>query len=195
AWVLKANYRFFPKGTVFLCVADPGVGSKRQAVAVQTENYFFVGPDNGLMYPAASEDGVRKTVRLSAEDASHTFHGRDVFAPAAARLEMLTAGMLGEDTALQTRLEFCLKGRTGEVVRIDSFGNVITNIPSLGKKMYDVVIEGKAKKIPYYIIYDEAPENEMFLIVGSASTLELSVRNKSANRILGLKAGQRIEIR
>src|SRR3989344_1101814 len=87
AWILYNNYRHFPKNAIFLCVVDPGVGSERQCLAVKTRNYFFVGPDNGLMYKAILEDKVIAAVKLSAKNASMTFHGRDVFAKAAAMLE------------------------------------------------------------------------------------------------------------
>ena len=74
AWILYKNYRHFPKNTIFLCVVDPGVGSKRQCVAVKTRNYFFVGPDNGLMYKAILEDRIIAAVSLPVKNASITFH-------------------------------------------------------------------------------------------------------------------------
>src|SRR3989344_5807694 len=64
AWILYNNYKYFPKNTIFLCVVDPGVGSKRQCLAIKTKNYFFVGPDNGLMYKAATEDKLIAAVKL-----------------------------------------------------------------------------------------------------------------------------------
>ena len=87
AWVLEQSFAFFPKGTIFLCVVDPGVGGKRKAIAARTKNYLFVGPDNGLLYPSLKKDGLKAVVKLSTKGASQTFHGRDVFAKAAAELE------------------------------------------------------------------------------------------------------------
>ena len=73
AWVLLKDYKYFPKGTVFYCVVDPGVGTARKAVAIKTTNYFFVGPDNGLMFPAASEDKIERIVELDVSSSSKTF--------------------------------------------------------------------------------------------------------------------------
>src|SRR5690606_665442 len=143
AWILLAHRRSFPEGTVFLAVVDPGVGTRRQAVAVGTRaGYYYVGPDNGLLYPAASADGEPRAVALQVPgDASPTFHGRDVFAPAAARL----AGgcpleELGPPVPLEHRLLFHLRGREGEIVRIDRFGNVITNLPPSGCSQYQATL-------------------------------------------------------
>jgi S-adenosylmethionine hydrolase len=81
AWILLQSYKYFPKGTVFVSVVDPGVGTARDAVVVVTENYIHVGPDNGLLYPAAAEDGIERVYRiLIDEGVSKTFHGRDIFA-------------------------------------------------------------------------------------------------------------------
>src|SRR5436190_23539094 len=91
AFALAASYRFFPKGTVHVAVVDPGVGSDRRAIAVRTTNYHFVGPDNGLLSWALKREEI-KTVRALENTAyllhpiSHTFHGRDIFAPVAAHL-------------------------------------------------------------------------------------------------------------
>src|SRR3989344_9383571 len=129
AWILYKNYRYFPKNTIFLCVVDPGVGSKRQCMAVKTRNYFFVGPDNGLMYKSAAEDKIISVVKLPTNNASMTFHGRDVFAKAAAQLDKgAKIETLGNKTTIKTKLDFYIKGREGEIVRIDNFGNIITDL-------------------------------------------------------------------
>src|SRR5262245_4734331 len=91
AFALAAGYRFFPKGTVHVAVVDPGVGGKRGALAVQTANYFFVGPDNGVLSFALRDEKIKAIYRLENRElfmkaVSHTFHGRDVFAPVAAYL-------------------------------------------------------------------------------------------------------------
>ena len=195
AWILFANYRYFPKGSIFLCVVDPGVGARRQCVAVKTKDYYFVGPDNGLMYPAALDNRIISVVKLSTKGASKTFHGRDVFTRASAKLEKgIGIGKLGCKIKLQTKLEFYKRGRDGEVVRVDYFGNIITNLESLNKSMYTAKFKNKVKLLKYYNTYEEAKQDELFLITGSANTLEISIKNKSANRMLKLKAGDRIEI-
>ena len=90
AFVLKSVYKWFPRGTIFVAVVDPGVGTERAPLLLQTRNYFFVGPDNGVLSLAAQEDGVVAAYRIEARlpRVSRTFHGRDVFAPAAAYLSL-----------------------------------------------------------------------------------------------------------
>ena len=195
AWILYKSYRHFPKKTMFLCVVDPGVGSRRQCLAVKTKNYFFVGPDNGLMYKAIFEDGFVAAVKLPVKNASMTFHGRDVFAKAAAMLEKgMKIGLLGEKTTIKTKLDFYLKGREGEVVRIDNFGNIITNLSSLNKKSYRVKAGHFNQELSFYKTYESAPPNRLFLIKGSPNTLEISVKNSKASKKLRLKIGDKIEI-
>lgn len=147
------------------------------------------------MFPAVNDDGIIASVELSQKGASKTFHGRDVFAKAAARLDKgVKIGKLGKRTALNAGLDFYLKGREGEIVRIDNFGNVATNLPSLNKKSYNVR-SGKKNLIMYfYSTYEEAPLNKLVLIRGSSDTLEISVRNGDASKKWDLQIGDRIEI-
>src|SRR3989344_3874222 len=172
AWILYKNYKYFPKGTVFLCIVDPSVGSKRQCLAIKTKNYYFVGPDNGLMCKAAFEDKIIAAVELPVKNASMTFHGRDIFAKAAAQLEKGTnIEKLGQKTAIKTKLDFYLKGREGEIVRIDNFGNIITNLSSLNKSSYKVKTKNFNLRLNFYKTYDLAPSSKPFLIKGSSGTL------------------------
>lgn len=195
AWILYNNYKYFPKNTIFLCVVDPGVGSNRQCLAIKTKNYFFVGPDNGLMHKAVAEDKSVAAVRLNAKNSSMTFHGRDVFAKAAAMLEKGTKiELLGEKASIKTELDFHLKGREGEITRIDNFGNIITNLSSLDKNSYRVKAENFNKKLDFYKNYEPAPQNKLFLVKGSSDTLEISVKNSSASKKSRLKIGDRVEI-
>lgn len=195
AWILYKNYKYFPKNTVFLCVVDPGVGSKRQCLAIKTKNYYFVGPDNGLMYNAAFEDKVISSVKLTVKTTSMTFHGRDIFADAAARLEKgAKIEKLGQKTAIKTKLDFYLKGREGEIVRIDNFGNIITNLSSLNKSSYKVRTKNFNKKLNFYDTYESSPTNNPFLIKGSSNTLEISIKNANASKKLNLKVGDKIKI-
>jgi len=195
AWILFSSYRHFPKGTVFLCVVDPGVGSKRQCIAIKTKDYYFVGPDNGLLYQAACENKVEAVVKLSDAGASKTFHGRDVFAVAAAKLDSgESIYRLGKKTELRTKSLFHRKGKEGEVVRVDFFGNIITNIGPLKKALYTVKFGGKIKLLEFYDTYEKAHEGELFLITGSANTLEISMKNGKASDKVRLKPGDMIEI-
>eukprot|EP00727_Mastigamoeba_balamuthi_P006669 m51a1_g2622 putative calpain family cysteine protease (704) ;mRNA; f:540528-543291 len=170
AWVLRQSAPFFPKGTVFLCVVDPGVGSTRRAVVVQTSSFTFVGPDN---------------VSLDTSGApSKTFHGRDVFAPAAAMASSgVPVGLLGRrlDGSSLRQLRF---REEGEIVSVDSFGNVITNAvaPHTLTPGDEVRVRGLALR--FWPTYADAPEGALFAIVSSAGTLEIAVRNASAIAML-----------
>ena len=196
AWVLLQSYSYFPKNTVFLCVVDPEVGSARKAVAVKTSNYFFVGPDNGLMHPAIKEDGFVQAVELDTSKASKTFHGRDVFAKAAAALERLeNIDSLGKKGASSLeKLQFHLEKRVGEIVRIDRFGNIITNLPHTGKQFYEVRKRGFRERLKFYSTYSEAEEDEPFLTEGSSYTLEVAIKNARAAGELKAVVGERISI-
>ena len=195
AWILKTTYRYFPKGTIFLCVVDPGVGGTRDCLAVQTKNYFFVGPDNGIFYAAAKEDGVKKAVKLATIEATPTFHGRDVFAKAAALLEKgESIEKLGKQTAIRTTLTHYLKGREGEIVRIDEYGNIITNLPHIRKTMYRVQTREYDQMLQFYKSYEEAPSNQLFLIKGSANTLEISLKNGKATDLWDVDTKVRIRV-
>ncbi len=195
AWILLKNYFYFPKKTIFLCVVDPGVGSGRPCVAIQTKNYFFVGPDNGLVYPPAQDDGIISVVSLSTSDASKTFHGRDIFAKAAAHLERGDSiKKLGKTMKIKNQLSFHLNGREGEIVHIDHFGNIITNIPSLGRKKYSIKTKKLSTTLPFFSTYDEAPSERLFFIEGSSHTLEISIKSGKASEKIKLSIGEKIVI-
>lgn len=196
AWILLNSYKYFPKNTIFLCVVDPGVGSRRNCIAIKTTNYYFVGPDNGLIYPATNKDGIKKIVKLSTKGASKTFHGRDVFAKNAALLEKgIRIEKIGKILNKIKPLDFYLKNRVGEIVRIDNFGNIITNLKKLNKKQYQLNYKNKKIRLNFYNTYAEAPDNRLFLIEGSSNTLEISIKNKSAVDRLKVKVGDRVEIK
>src|ERR1041384_1514346 len=146
-FALAASYRCFPRQTVHLAVVDPGVGSSRQAIAVRTADYWFVGPDNGVLSFALMQEKMLLEIRrldndvYSRKPVSSTFHGRDIFAPVAARVALgVEADALGQKLEDYVRLpwpptKFELNVVTGEVVYIDRFGNAITNIdfPALAR--------------------------------------------------------------
>ena len=161
---------------------------------MKTKNYCFVGPDNGLMYKAIVDDGIVEIAGLSSENASKTFHGRDVFAKAAARLEKgENLGKLGHKTYIRKNLDFYLDGRKGEVVRIDNFGNIITNLPSLNKKQYGLKFSNIQKNLKFYDTYEEAG-SDLFVILGSGNTLEISLKNGRASEKLKLGVGDIMEL-
>jgi S-adenosylmethionine hydrolase len=197
AWVLLNSYRYFPKQSVFVCVVDPGVGTGRDAVLVKTPEYVFIGPDNGLLYPATRGTAERQVFSIRVDSSvSHTFHGRDVFAVAAgkyhARMPVREIGVLKND--LEVPLSFHLEGRTGEVVRIDRFGNIITNIPPKDSQRLEVNYGTRRFELPLCRNYAEGPSSGLFLLVGSYGTLEIAVQNKRAIDYLPVGIGEKISI-
>jgi S-adenosylmethionine hydrolase len=140
ALVLKAHYKYFPKGSVFVCVVDPGVGTKRPAIAVRTPNYYFVAPMNGLLDLVLKEEKPLEVVQLTnpkyrLKAVNNTFHGRDIFTPAGA---YISKGVPLKELGKPIKYRFLLKfpkpkrfpgGVEGQIVYFDRFGNAITNIP------------------------------------------------------------------
>jgi S-adenosylmethionine hydrolase len=197
AWILFKSYKYFPKHSVFVCVVDPGVGTKREAVIVETPEYVFVGPDNGLLYPTLREASSYDVYSLKpARTASHTFHGRDVFAVAAAHYQSGTAASkLGTLLpGLTVPLNFHLQNRTGEVVRVDHFGNIVTNLPPLKKKHLKMNTDSFRDEVDLCVTYTEGPNVGIFAIVGSGGTIELSAKNQRAIDHVPVKIGDRITL-
>ncbi len=195
SWLLKNNYKYFPKRATFCCVVDPGVGTERKALGVKTNEYYFVGPDNGLLWETVAEQRIIEIRKIAVpKDASRTFHGRDVFAKAAANIEQGRFETIGEKIEKIEKLELYRKGREGIVVRIDRFGNIVTNLGKQEKDKYSVVIDEKKYEMAYYPNYYTAKEGELFLIEGSNNTLEISLKNGNANDELHLRTGGRIKI-
>ena len=128
------------------------------------------------------------------ENASRTFHGRDLFAKAAAEIDLGGFERLGRKIETIEKFQFHLKGREGIVVRIDRFGNIITNITSSHKETYSVETADNKYQMNFHPFYDAAAENELFLIEGSCNTLEISLKNDNANKKLNLKPGAKMKI-
>ena len=191
-------WRRFPRGTVHLAVVDPGVGSARAAIAVESEGRFLVGPDNGLLSPALLIPAAR-AVRLDIPtQASATFHGRDVFAPAAARLAMGTdLNALGAEhpTPVIRRTPEPQRGPTGELVgqvlTIDRFGNAVTNL--VGMRGASVVAEGR--ELPLKRTYSDLDPGQAGAIVGSTGLIEIVVRAGRASDVLSRARGSRVWLR
>lgn len=195
SWVLKNSYGYFPQGTTFCCVVDPGVGTARKALAVKTQHYYFVAPDNGLLSETLEEQEVTSIRQIPVpQGASRTFHGRDVFAKAAAKIDMGRFDELGPETKEMKELELYQNGPEGLVLRIDKFGNIVTNIPSRRKSKYTVQVGRKSYPMGFHATYEQARDGELFLIEGSNNTLEISLKNGAANDLLHLSSGVHIRI-
>ncbi|MBI2072767.1 MAG: SAM-dependent chlorinase/fluorinase [Gemmatimonadetes bacterium] len=198
-YLLGRAWRRFPVGTVHVVVVDPGVGSARRAIALHHQGHFFTGPDNGVLTSVLNEAEVVE-LRIP-RDASPTFQGRDVFAPAAARLaeEEPLAG-LGPSLSHPVRLPVPTPRREngvveGEVIYVDRFGTLIANIPGdwvQGAKAIEV--SGKPVGAPRRTFADV--ESGAFVgFVGSDGLLEIAVRDGSAARRLGVGVGAEVRVR
>lgn len=201
AWLLYASYSYFPAATVFCAVVDPDVGGERQALIIRSHCYTFVGPDNGLLLPAAEDDGLVATWAIPRPaKATRTFEGRDVFAPAAARL----AGgddpqALGLPFHPTVQLTFHRTGREGEIVHIDGFGNLITNLPPVpGVGEYRLSSGLHVMRLPYHPTYCMGEPGRVMVTTSSANSLEIAVPGGSALAFLrpfiALHPGVRIRL-
>ncbi len=203
ALTLDACYRWFPAGTVFAAVVDPGVGTARRAVAVEVEPYRFVAPDNGLLTGVLRGEASVRAVELSQrqfwrEPVSATFEGRDRFGPVAAWLCRGTPlESLGPPVDNLQRVPWpdssVIDGRlTGVLVCADRFGNVLSSIDRAALDAYcgraagvaRVLVEGMAGSLPLVKTYGDLDGGQLGALVGSAGWLELSVRNGSAADLL-----------
>ncbi len=196
AFLLYHSYKYF-RNAVHVAVVDPGVGTERKAVVVESKNYFFVGPDNGILYPSAIEDRIKAVYSIKEEiseqvgELSTTFHGRDIFAPAAAMVANGDYSYLEEfeDGELK-KLELFDYSVSDDKVRcrivyVDRFGNIVTNLrEERGKGFYFNGIE-----FPLVKTYSDVDKGEPLSLIGSFGTLELSVREGSAAEMLGIKRG------
>ncbi len=195
AWILRHNFACFPPDSTFCCVVDPGVGTARRAIAVQTQSYRFIAPDNGLLWETLKEQEVVAVRQIPIPaDASATFHGRDVFAKAAAQANLGRFDALGPRIESIEPFDLHRADREGLIVRIDRFGNVVTNLPALGQSQYTVRAGAHEHTLPYFATYDQAPVGTLFLITGSHNTLEISLKNANADELLHLTSGQIITI-
>ncbi|HEV8714076.1 MAG TPA: SAM-dependent chlorinase/fluorinase [Candidatus Binatia bacterium] len=209
ALLLRSAVAFFPPGTIHVAVVDPGVGSARRALLIETHNAFFLGPDNGLLSLAAPADRVVRIVHLTNAEyflaaRSHTFHGRDVFAPVAAHLSLGTAPeRFGPSLTAMERLalpgvEYRGAGLTGSVIYIDHFGNLITNIteadlPPFSKESLLVSI-GDMRVQGVVASYAAVEIGAPVALINSWGMLEVAVRNGSAAHRFGVLSGHPVHL-
>lgn len=200
ALLLQEAYTFFPKGTVHVAVVDPGVGSDRRSVLMTAGNYHFVGPDNGIFWPIVEKFATKDIIHLTAETyflprISHTFHGRDIFAPVAAHLvqgaDPRRMGNSISDPAQLTLPEPRQSGDTlvGEIIRADRFGNLITNIH---RSHLDRFLGGQRPMIrvgPLEIFgisrtYADGEVGDGIALIGSSELLEIAANLARASDLL-----------
>jgi S-adenosylmethionine hydrolase len=209
SFVLSNSYHYFPLKTIHVAIVDPGVGSNRRAILVETPRYFFIAPDNGLLsfvFEKEEKESI-KIFEITNEEfflpkVSSTFHGRDLFAPVAAHLSI---GALPEKIGKRIYDPIILQAPIlqqtsenkliGEIIHIDRFGNLVTNFhqENLPERFVLKVSDELIEK--HYKFYAEAKEGEIFSIIGSSGFLEISIFQASAAKRLNAFVGQKVILR
>lgn len=210
ALVLVSVYSHFPAGTIHVAVVDPGVGGRRRAIILETSRGCFVGPDNGIFTLIFEREKTIRTVTIEnpkfrAPTVSRTFHGRDVFAPAAAYLSLgVPVELFGPPLGRGMTLAFpqprvTSDGVEGEVIHVDRFGNLITNISAetfagfIGERRPKIWVATHEVHGPYES-YEAGREGEIFGIFGSFGLLEISMKKADAQKMLGLGRGAVVRV-
>ncbi len=197
AWAVARAWRRFPAGTVHLTVVDPGVGTSRRALAVSAGGQYFVGPDNGLLTDVFDERGHAVVALRSVPTAAPTFHARDVFAPAAAKLarggQLATLGVRLADPVRLPRPPLQRRGVNvvGQVVHVDRFGTLVTNLPA-DRLAGDAHARLGVYDLPVRQTFADVPPGAPVAFIGSARTLEIAVRDGRADELLGLTRGAEV---
>jgi S-adenosylmethionine hydrolase len=211
AYVLASAAPYFPEGTIHVAVVDPGVGTRRRPLLIQTRQSFFVGPDNGLLILAAEQQDIKcireiTNARLMLPQVSSTFHGRDVFAPAAAHLANGVApaefgpeihDAVKPDFAKVTLREGVL---VGEVLHVDNFGNIITNVSGKevarirGAGVVNAQLPSQKLRLKLCKAYGEAKPQEPLALIGSHGYLEIAVNQGNAAEKFEAKPGDKIQL-
>lgn len=194
SYILRSIIDYF-SNSVHLFVVDPGVGTSRRGIVAKLDNGYYVGPDNGIL--TLVKHRVEKVWEITLKASSTTFHGRDIFAPIAAKVDMHEFQNLREiDDFYSYELIEPKKERgkiVGEIIHVDHFGNVITNIPS------DMIQNVKIVRWKNYVMrfvpsYGFAKKGELIALINSENFLEFAVNQGSAFNNLKLKIGDKIEI-
>ena len=210
AFTLMCCYKDFPRMTIHMVIVDPGVGSSRRPVLVMTDDYNFIGPDNGVFSYIYQRQHVNRIVHLTTEHyfrspVSNTFHGRDIFAPCAGYVSKLVDWrMMGEEISDPVRFNtpspvVSDKEIRGSVIHVDRFGNLITNItpaeltPERVQAGVRVKI-GNHEAARVLTHFAEANKDELFAYFGSAGFLELAVPRKSASRVTEARRGAEVQV-
>jgi S-adenosylmethionine hydrolase len=211
ALMLRSTCRYFPKGSIHVVVVDPGVGGRRKPLLVETEKFFFVGPDNGVLSLALEAERPLQVVSI--EDSkyilpwvSDTFHGRDIFAPAAAHCSLgVPADRFGPEVKTYRSMQLSrprvlADGLQGEVIIVDHFGNLVTNISCrhldehLGTAPLTIRL-GKTTISKISRSYQEVPQGEPLAIIGGWDLLEIAVNGGDARSVLGVERGEAVAVR
>lgn len=211
AFLLASATSSFPAGTVHVAVVDPAVGSARRPIVVETERSLYVGPDNGLLVPAAQAESILHVYEVTnrsmmRDEVSATFHGRDIFAPAATHLACGSppnkCGTEITDYVIPSYTQPRSNGKSVlyEVFHVDGFGNIITNLRRTQLSELNVKTGGKVRislgkkwlSLRHVNTYSDLEENEFGLLVGSHGFLEIACRERSAAKRVGARMGMAV---
>ncbi len=211
AFVLGYTVKYFPKGSIHVCVVDPGVGTERRGIIIKCRNGFLVGPDNACLSLAARHMKTEKVFAIKEEkfltsETSSTFHGRDVFAPVAAYLSLnKSVYEFGEEIRDYKKLsmdEPIVKGKLieGLIIYIDNFGNMVTNISwrelrELGVELGDSLLmrfKGTEKPVRFLKSYGFGAKGELLVVINSFGFLEISIREGKAKDFLKGERGDKV---
>jgi S-adenosylmethionine hydrolase len=213
SFILYAAYSYFPSGTIFLAVVDPGVGTERKILLVETGDYFFIAPDNGVLSLALETEKVEtliymKNTKYFLPVTSSTFEGRDKMAPAAAWLSKgIAPSEFGPAVSDYVKLDVEKPYNEkevvlGQVLYVDKFGNLITNIPA--KNVHRLAGETKEKRVVCQVgdkeiarfepSYSLVKKDEVFILPGSLGLVEIAVREASAQDRLAARPGDSVRI-
>lgn len=197
AFLISQISTFFPPGTIHLAIIDPGVGTSRRCLAIQTPNYFFVGPDNGLFSLVLQKQRTKRIFEVDPtkfEKVSSTFHGRDIFAPLAAYISL---GREPEEFGREVRRMVQLRMKRNAIIYVDGFGNIITSITKNFHPGEELIVQHKGRRrivARFVKTFAEAKRDEFIVLRGSSGYLELDKNLSSAAQELKAGVGDPIEI-
>lgn len=201
AFELMAITMFVPSQTIHVAVVDPGVGSKRKGIILKTKRSWFVGPDNGLLYPAATQEGILFAWQLNeakvSNTVSNTFHGRDVFIKVATYLANGQSPKNFGSTMLSIDALKSLTFKKRQVLHVDHYGNskIYWPGPIDIKKAYLIKTKAGTFTVPFVRTFSDVPIAKPLALLGSTGTLELAVNQRRGDRFFGLSVGTIVCIR
>ncbi len=214
AFHMARSVPYFPEGTVHVGVVDPGVGSSRKGIFIKSRGAWLVGPDNGLLAPAAERLGIEKIYEIVNREllpvkVSDVFDGRDTFGPTGALLAKgISPNKIGPEISEYIRLpmyepKVTQDGVEATVIHIDGFGNIVTNITyeileNIGVKddsFFEVEISGKDYKLPYVRRFSSVPEGDLLILVAGGGYMEFAINQGSAYKRLGIGKGEKVQIK
>lgn len=210
AFLLKSSYKYFPKDTIHLVVVDPGVGSQREKIIVKTKDYFFVAPDNGVLTLALKNEPPVKIIEISNDKyflkpTSSTFHGRDIFAPVAAyiskgeNIDKFGRSIKSIRSLAWPKVKIKEKTMAGEIIHIDRFGNLVSNIHKdtlenfIKNKKFKICVKDKViNRLSHS--YSEGLPLKPITLIDSFNFLEIAINSASARDYLDLDKGEMIKV-